>query len=139
MTDIKVQLGRFAGVGLAATLVHLAAAFAAHQAFDIGPLASNTFGFTCATGLTYVGNYYWTFASHAGHAQSLGRYATLAAVSFVTSSAIVAGTAALGWPFVATLAAIAAVVPPVNFLASKLWVFRERSAKRGQSWPPKVP
>lgn len=125
MTDVAVQVARFAGVGGLATIIHITAAFTASRVGTVEPLLANTFGFFCAFMVTYVGNYYWTFPGLEGHRTSFARFLALAASAFAISTGIVfAGSTVLGWPFAASLIIVAMTVPPVNFMLSWLWVFR---------------
>ncbi len=124
---ILVQLLRFIGVGSVATVVHVAAAFFANL-LGAPPLAANTVGFLCSVTTSYLGNFYWTFSGAADHAQSLGRFAAMAALAFVVTTAIAYIVQTyFGGPFIVALALMVLIVPPMNFVLGRLWVFRRSS------------
>lgn len=121
------QVGRFAGVGALATLAHVSVAFLARELMSVGPFMANIWGFACATLISYLGHFYWTFGAAAGHASSLFRFILLSILSLVCTTLIVQVTnGLLHWPFWISLAIILVTVPPANFLAGRFWVFSAR-------------
>jgi putative flippase GtrA len=125
MPDLSLRLGRFAGVGTVATLVHVSAAFAANQSGAVGPMIANSIGFACAVAVTYLGNYYWTFPGTGGHGRSVQRFSVMAGLTLLwTSSVVYVASGLLHWPFIVALAVILITAPPANFALSQLWVFR---------------
>jgi putative flippase GtrA len=126
MPSLSLRMGRFAGVGTLATLVHVSAAFLANQSGAAGPMAANGVGFVCAVAVTYLGNYYWTFPGGGSHMHSLQRFSVMAGVTLLWTSSVVHVVGnVLGWPFIAALLIILATAPPANFVLSQLWVFRQ--------------
>jgi putative flippase GtrA len=121
---IVVQVVRFVGVGSLATFMHVGAALFANL-LGAAPLAANTIGFLCSVTVSYLGNFYWTFAGASEHRQSLGRFAGMCALAFAVTTAIAyIVQSILAWPFVVALLLMIATVPPMNFLLGRLWVFR---------------
>jgi putative flippase GtrA len=129
MSLLSLQVGRFAGVGTIATLVHVSAAFLAHQSGAAGPMIANTVGFACAVAVTYLGNFYWTFPGAGSHIRSLQRFSMMAGLTLIwTSSVVYIAGVLLDWPFIVALAIILATAPPINFVLSRLWVFQRGRA-----------
>jgi putative flippase GtrA len=127
---VVVQFVRFIGVGSLATLAHVGMALLANL-LGAAPLAANTIGFLCSATVSYLGNFYWTFASASEHRQSIGRFAAMCALAFSLTTAIAyVVQSVLAWPFAVALLLMIATVPPMNFLLGRLWVFRP-SARAG--------
>ncbi|BBE35133.1 GtrA family protein [Sphingosinicella microcystinivorans] len=125
MTALAVQAGRFGTVGLAATALHLIAAYLANSLGGFAPGTANTAGFMCAIVFAYFGHFSWTFSRRAGHSEALGRFAVASLLGFAISSFIVfVVTQMLQWPMLAALALVGIAVPGLNFIAFKFWVFR---------------
>jgi putative flippase GtrA len=121
---IVVQLVRFVGVGSVATFMHVAAALIANL-LGAPPLAANTIGFICSVTVSYLGNFYWTFGGASEHRQSLGRFATMCALAFALTTAIAyVVQSILAGPFAVALLLMIVIVPPMNFLLGRLWVFK---------------
>ena len=68
---ILSSLGKFTAVGVAATAVHALVALVV--AGWLTPLAANAVGFAVAVGVTYIGNYRFTFAASGGHGETVTR------------------------------------------------------------------
>jgi putative flippase GtrA len=133
MSSLSLRLGRFAGVGTLATVVHVSAAFLANQSGAAAPMIANTVGFACAIAVTYLGNFYWTFPDGGSHIQSVQRFSVMAGLTLLwTSSVVYIANDVLGWPFIAALAIILTTAPPANFVLSQLWVFRQD--RTGPGW-----
>ena len=125
MTAFAVQAGRFGKVGVAATALHLFAAYLASSLGGLTPGSANTVGFACAVVFAYLGHFSWTFNRQAEHSEALGRFAVASLLGFATSSLIVfVVTHVLQWPMLAALALVGLAVPSLNFVAFKFWVFR---------------
>jgi putative flippase GtrA len=121
---ILVQFARFVGVGSLATFMHVGAALFANLV-GAAPLAANTIGFLCSVTVSYLGNFYWTFAGASEHRQSVGRFAAMSALAFAVTTAIAyVVQSILALPFVVALLLMIATVPPMNFVIGRLWVFR---------------
>ena len=117
------QLRRFAGVGLAATLLHVATALAASR-LGLSPQAANAAGFAAALGLSYLGHGRFTFAADLEHRRHGPRFLATAGLGLVLSSALTQAIAVwLGAPFAVAMGVVALAVPAATFLLCRLWVF----------------
>jgi putative flippase GtrA len=124
---LGLQYGRFAVVGLIATLVHVLVYAASIEWWKQTALAGNALGFALGVNVSFLGHRAWTFAdmrvSRAG--RSLARFWIVALFGFALNSLfvhLVTGTAKLGYGWAIPL--IAGVTPIVTFVLSKRWVFR---------------
>jgi putative flippase GtrA len=117
------QLGRFAGVGLAATLLHVATALlAAH--LGLSPQAANAAGFAAALGLSYVGHGRITFGADLAHRRHGPRFLVTACLGLLLSATLTQVVAVwMGAPFAVAMALVALAVPGATFLLCRLWVF----------------
>jgi putative flippase GtrA len=121
---IGVQILRFFAVGGGATLVHVAAALVFNAALGIRPLVANFLAFLVAWGLSYWGNWRWTFRAESAHGRAMPRFfAVSLALFFVNQAIVYVAVERLGWPFWAALSVVVAVVPAAGFAASRLWAF----------------
>lgn len=117
------QLGRFASVGLAATLLHVAVALAASR-LGFSPQAANGAGFAAALGLSYVGHGRFTFGRRLAHHRHGPRFLATAGLGFAMSSFLTQLIAVwMGAPFAVAMGAVALAVPASTFVLCKVWVF----------------
>lgn len=107
-----------------ATAVHLVVAWVAHHLGGFAPLWANAAGFAIAFLASYLGHFYWTFKSTAGHAASLPRFLVVAAAGFALSNLVTWGTIRAGYSFDIALVSILFTVPPTTWVLSRLWAFR---------------
>ena len=117
------QLGRFASVGLAATLLHVVVALTSSR-FGLSPQAANAAGFASALGLSYVGHGRFTFGTELEHHRHGPRFLATAALGLVLSSALTQVIAVwIGAPFAVAMGAVALAVPGATFVLCRIWVF----------------
>ena len=115
---------RFATVGMWATAVYTLVAAAAH-AFGAPPSLANLLGYAVATGVSFLGHFYWTFGKSTGHRRALLRFLAVSGCGFLLSAAIThAITGVLGAPFWAALMVIVTVVPAISWALGRCWAFR---------------
>jgi putative flippase GtrA len=118
------QLIRFGSVGGFATLAHISIGLTVQRAFSVSPQEANLVGFLVGVVVSYLGNAYFTFAVHPKSVRQMLRFALLSLVGLAASSAtvwLIATHLELG--FVAAMVAVGVIVPPLTFLAMRLWVF----------------
>ncbi|WP_099864273.1 GtrA family protein [Pararhizobium haloflavum] len=130
------QISTFAGVGVAATLVHYLTALALSLMMPIA--YANPFGFGAAFFVSYFGHLHLTFRldpSERRHAQRLPRFFLTAFSGFLIGQAILVALTSIDvLPGPAALAIAVFTVPVITFVASRLWVFRvkpQHDATRG--------
>lgn len=116
-------LGRFASVGVAATLLHVATALAASR-LGLAPHAANGAGFAAAIGLSYFGHGRYTFRAEVAHMRHGPRFLATAGLGLVLSASITqVVTVWLGAPLALAMGLVAVAVPAATFLLCRLWVF----------------
>jgi putative flippase GtrA len=117
------QLGRFASVGVAATLVHVSAAIAA-SLIGLSPHSANGVGFAAALLLSYFGHAHYTFGADVQHRRHGPRFLASAGIGLTLSAAITQIVSVwLGAPIAIAMGVVALAVPVASFLLYKLWVF----------------
>ena len=106
-------------------------------AVDVGTLAflyevvgtslwwATTAGFWLSFVVNFLGNKYLTFSLNTGGHRQLLRYGVVVAFGYVANLVLVLGLTALGLPAVVSKLIAVAIMVAVNFLAYRLWVFRD--------------
>lgn len=130
MNGLKLPQGViYVLVGLATTGVHVGLALGARTA-GLSPLAANFTGYAAAVVFSYFGHAFLTFRRHAWRGDQFARFVVVSLVGLGLNQAIVhVGADRLGLPFWVCLGLVVAGVPPMTFLLSKLWAFREDRPK----------
>lgn len=123
---------RFALVGGAATLVHLAAALAIHGAGASIGLA-NVGGFVTALGFSAVGHHFFTFRAKARLGATALRFVPIALAGFALNATVLAILGRLAGSGYDRLNLIAAVliVPPATFVAARFFAYAPRRSGDG--------
>ncbi len=111
---------RFALVGAAATLVHMAVATLLLGLCSWPAYPANLGAFLVAFGVSYLGHRHITFA----RAGSPWRFLLVALAGFGLNNLLLTGLLAWGVPPLYALVAATALVPVFSYLLSSLWVFR---------------
>lgn len=125
MSQTLRQMFRFGIVGIAATLVHVAAMVFYVEALGITPVFANLLAFLTALPVSYLGNFHWTFSVRGEHSRRLPRFVFTQSIGFGSSQSIVfVFVELLTIDYKAALAVVVATVPALTYLASRLWVFR---------------
>ena len=137
MNGVLAQLGRFATVGVVATLVHVGVAWAVQRGLGAAPMTANLTGFVFAFACSYLGHFYWTFGQRAGHRVRLPRFLAVSGLSLVLTSLITWLFAKAGLPFEASLIAILLLVPATTWTLSRWWAFRDDVPRPAIGVPPK--
>ncbi|WP_237272742.1 GtrA family protein [Sulfitobacter sp. M220] len=117
------QLGRFAIVGLAATLTHVAVALLTTYQFALSPLQANLAGFIVAVALSFQGHLRVTFQVKAPQQYHLYRFVVLSLASLAISSLITAVGTRNGGDMRLVMAFVALIVPVASFFIARLWAF----------------
>nr|WP_309501327.1 GtrA family protein [uncultured Roseovarius sp.] len=116
-------MGRFAIVGGAATLTHVAVALLATYLFALPPLQANLAGFTIAFGVSFKGHLRVTFQVKDPQRYHLYRFAVLSLASLAISSLITAVGTRNGGDMRLVMAFVALIVPVASFFFARLWAF----------------
>jgi putative flippase GtrA len=120
-----VVVARFGMVGITATAVHILMVWLLLSKTALPPLIANMFAFLTAFGISFAGNYLWTFGSPGNPGKAMRRFVLISASAFAVNTLLLASLLRGGWlsPTVAAIVS-AAVVPTITFLASRLWGFK---------------
>jgi len=118
-------LGRYAVTGGMATASHYALMAGLVEAAGWPAGLASVAGATLGAALAYVLNRAWTFAgSSVPHRQALPRFLAVAAIGALLNGGLVwAGTAALGWHWLAAQAAATLIVLLGGYTANRRWSF----------------
>ena len=128
-----VIAARFGLVGMAATGVHILVVSLLLAATVTPTLVANTLAFLTAFGISFTGNYLWTFRSPGAPSRAMRRFLLISVSAFAVNSFILAAILRARWlpPFYAAIVS-ATVVPLITFLASRLWGFEYAKRKVGR-------
>ena len=120
------QFTRFAMAGGAGTCVHYLVLLALVSLAGIAPGRAAFAGAAVGACVIYLLNRRYTFASSRsrGHAQALPRFALLAAAGAVLNGALVGLLSGAGMYFLLAQVIATGVILVINFVVSKLWIFR---------------
>lgn len=118
------QFLRFAAVGLVATAIHFVVALTAYRLAGLGVWSANLSGFFMALSFSYLGHYYFSFASVRAHRSAVWRFFATALIAYLANLFVL-------WLVASTLDAAEeialvlgiAVMPIVTFTLSRLWVY----------------
>nr|VFK43672.1 MAG: Putative flippase GtrA (transmembrane translocase of bactoprenol-linked glucose) [Candidatus Kentron sp. TC] len=116
---------RFGMVGIVATAVHILVVWLLLISTTLSPIVANTLAFPAALGVSFVGNYLWTFSSPGNPARAIKRFLAISLCAFAMNTLLLTFLVRSGW-FSPVISAIfsAAVVPVITFVASRLWGFK---------------
>lgn len=111
-------------VGGISGLIHLSVAFSAMHFADITPTRASLIGFVVANPFSYFGHKLVTFMVPERDAFEAARFVVSALIGLALASAI--PYILIDWlsvPRLAALATVVIVIPIVNYLAMRFWVF----------------
>lgn len=116
------RVARFGIVGVVATVVHVAVAFAVLAV--VGPVVAAVIGFLAANGVSYLGHRLWTFReTQRSVIDGAWRHLVVSAFGMGINVAMVACLGYLGAPAQAAVLAGALVAPPLTYLGARHWAF----------------
>ena len=118
---------RFGIVGMVSTAVHIMIVWLLLVSTASPPRVANTFAFLTAFGISFVGNYRWTFGSPGNLRRAIKRFLLISVSAFAVNTLLLAVLLRGEWfsPIVAAIFS-AAVVPFITFLTSRFWGFQSR-------------
>ncbi len=125
--------GKFAIVGVLATLTHAAVAGGLLQTGMLPAFPANICGFLVAFCVSFSGHYYWSFAHlriDGTALKSMFRFLVIALSGFALNSTVLAlWLGFTPWPDLIGLMFSIAIVPALSFLGARLWAFSHRPAE----------
>lgn len=123
--ELGAQGGRFAVVGIAATLTHVLVVVVLMDGFGFRVASvANAIGVVAGSAVSYCGNYFWTFRSDGPHLRRLVRFIAAYGAVFTFNGVIMFAVADMaGVPYLIPLAFIVAATPILTFLLNRFWVF----------------
>ena len=128
----SASAGKFAVIGVLATLTHAIVASALFETGTLSVVPSNVVGFLVAFTLSFSGHYFWS-SSHLRQAgtmlKSMTRFLVIAVGGFALNSLILALWLAFApWPQIYGLWLAIAIVPALSFAGARLWAFAHHPA-----------
>jgi putative flippase GtrA len=124
VTSLRVQLLRFAVVGVANTAITLGA-YAVALGAGVGYLPAGAAAYALGGANGFLLNRAWTF-SHKGRAlPAAARYAAVTALGIVANLALLRAAVGFGVPRVAAQAAAVAPVTLLTFALNRAWAFSQ--------------
>ena len=117
---------RFFLVGGMATIIHMLVVSILIYKTSLPVLAANLIAFMIAFGISFSGNYYWTFSKACRPKRAIRRFLLIATSAFAANSILLSALLNAGLLSPISSALIAAlIIPSITFLGSRLWAFSE--------------
>ena len=124
MRELLHQLGKFASVGVVATVLHVVSALGLNSGLAVAPLRANVVAFVVATIWSYLGNWIWTFEAKARFQQSAPRFFAMSLGCFgVNQSIVYVVTELRHLPMWIAMVPVVVLVPLFSFWLSKTRIF----------------
>jgi len=126
------ELVRFGLVGLSSTALYVILAFSFERILARWPSAASAFGAYAVAGLySYLAHKLFTFASDGSHGREAPRFVAVSLAGFGLAALLpLVLHDVLGFPFAVPVLLTAILVPVMNFVALRWFVFDGRSAGR---------
>lgn len=122
-----ILAGRFGLIGITATLTHMTTVWLLVSSYPIPVLIANIISFFIAFGISFTGNYYWTFRSPGSPRKALLRFFVISGSAFVTNMFLLSWLLYREYFSPATAAITAAgIIPVFTFFLSRFWGFRNQ-------------
>lgn len=125
---------RFGLVGSLATVLHVAILWMLLSETFLSVLMANTIAFICAFGVSFSGNYFWTFGTPGSPKRAMLRFLTISVIAFLINSVLLGMIIEFDWldPLQAAISA-ATAIPAFTFFASRYWGFMCRNQTLGST------
>ena len=125
LRDELLTAARFGLVGLGATATHILIVWLLLARTSLPPVAANTLAFLSAFGISFVGNYLWTFHAPGNPGRAIRRFFLIALGAFMINTLLLVFLVRGGW-FTPAMSAVisAAFVPLISFMLSRFWGFQ---------------
>lgn len=127
-TDLLAKFGRFALVGLIATMMQYCVLIVCVQAWHLPATLSSGVGFVASAVLNYALNYHFTFQSSRPHRSALWRFMLVASSALLVNVLLMQLlNGRLGIQYLLAQTATTAVVLLWNFVGGAFWSFARRT------------
>ncbi|MGB9107770.1 MAG: GtrA family protein [Telluria sp.] len=123
-SSTSAQFTRFAMAGGAGTAVHYLVLAGLVSLAGIAPGRAAFAGAALGACAIYLLNRRYTFASSRSHTQTLPRFALMATVGAVLNGVLVGLLSGAGVYFLLAQLIATGVILVINFIVSKIWIFR---------------
>jgi putative flippase GtrA len=124
LTEIG-RLVRFGLVGALATLVYMAATFAAVNFLLLPAVGASILGQLTSASVSYFGHLFFSFGVESDHRTYLWRFFAVAVLTFSLNGLIThLLTGVIGVDYRVSILVMAVVIPATNYLCNRFWVFR---------------
>ncbi|UQZ91421.1 GtrA family protein (plasmid) [Deltaproteobacteria bacterium Smac51] len=122
---------RFSLVGITATMVHMLVVFFLLSNTLLPALSANAIAFCSAFGISFTGNYIWTFQSPGNPKKAMRRFLLISVSAFIVNTLILTAILNSGRlsPLVSTIIS-ASAVPVITFIFSRFWGFRYKAPEK---------
>jgi putative flippase GtrA len=125
------RLVRFGAVGVVSTATYAGTSWLLVWTGTTTIMVATVIAYLAAGTVSYLGHVHITFAVEPQHAELLSRFLVVSAVSFVLALGITwAITEILMAPHYVAILAVVVVIPMVNYLSHRFWVFSPHLASR---------
>jgi putative flippase GtrA len=124
LKSIAAQFTTFAMAGGAGTAAHYLVLVGLVSLAGIAPGRAAFAGAAVGACAIYLLNRRYTFASNRSHAQTLPRFALVATAGAVLNGVLVGLLSGAGVYFLLAQVMATGVILVINFIVSKLWIFR---------------
>lgn len=117
-------LTRFLSVGALATGIHVLTALALVALVGIAPQLANLIAACVAFAVSFNGHYWFTFERTESYGVALRRFLSSVMIGYVASVVCLWGLTQAGFfPAEVNVVLAALVIPAVNYVLGRLWVF----------------
>lgn len=128
MTELFRQFIRFTGVGCISAIGHYGLLILLVQAAGVAAVPASAAGALLGALINYALNYRFTFCSDKPHAESMTKFAVVAALGLLLNTGFMwIGVALLGMHYLASQIATTILLLLWSFGANRFWTFRAAS------------
>ncbi|QAU33274.1 GtrA family protein [Janthinobacterium sp. 17J80-10] len=130
MADLFRQFVRFFGVGCVSAIGHYGLLILLVQAAGMAAVPASAAGALLGAWINYSLNYRFTFRSNKRHAESVTKFAIVAAIGLLLNTLFMwIGVDWLGLHYLAAQIVTTALVMVWSFVANRFWTFHVRDGK----------
>jgi putative flippase GtrA len=120
-----LRIGRFGLVGITATLVYAASSLLSVRELGVTTVVGTTIGYLLSTIISYFGHMGFSFSVESDHGDYLPKFALLSVISYgINVGMVILIVDYLQFPYSVAVAVLTVMIPIINYLLSRFWVFR---------------